>query len=112
MLTQSESTNGSQSTNQQPISVERMIEEASERYGLSASQMKRIAWCESHMGADPNAYDGRSGYYGVYQFSLSTWAWASVAAGFAGVPATDDYANVATAHWVMATVGPTQWGCK
>lgn len=92
--------------------VQEMIVQASIRWGLPPSRMLRIARCESRLGTDPNAYNGRSGHYGVFQFSPRTWAYASVRAGYVGASPLNDYTNIEVAMWLMKNVGPSQWTCK
>ncbi len=72
--------------------------------------------CESR--GNPAAVNASSGATGLFQFIPSTWGWASPAAGWAGYPATNAEANVASAAWlVQSSLDAGQpawkhWSCK
>lgn len=75
-----------------------------------------IMWCESH--GDPDAYNPYSGASGLFQFIPSTWASASVSAGYAGASAFDPEANTASAAWLAGEYERLglyywqPWNCK
>lgn len=75
-----------------------------------------IIWCESH--GDPDAYNPYSGASGLFQFIPSTWASASVSAGYAGASAFDPEANTASAAWLAGEYERLglyywqPWNCK
>jgi soluble lytic murein transglycosylase-like protein len=65
----------------------------------------RVAKCES--GYNPNAV-GPGGYYGLFQFSASTWR----TTPYGGQSWFDPVANANAAAWLYAKSGPAPWGCK
>ncbi len=68
--------------------------------------------CESN--GDPKAYNPSSGASGLFQFIPSTWASASVSAGYSGADVFDGPTNIAVAAWLSAN-SPSpwqQWSCK
>jgi uncharacterized protein YabE (DUF348 family) len=65
-----------------------------------------LAKCES--GGNPRAVNSRGGYYGLYQFSLSTWA--SVGGSGNPIDASADE-QTARAQTLYARSGAGQWGC-
>jgi hypothetical protein len=75
-----------------------------------------IMWCESQ--GDPDAYNPYSGASGLFQFIPSTWASASVSAGYSGASAFDPEANTATAAWLAGEYERLglyywqPWSCK
>lgn len=75
-----------------------------------------IMSCES-LG-DPEAYNPYSGASGLFQFIPSTWATASVSAGYAGASAFDPVANTASAAWLAGEYERLglyywqAWSCK
>jgi soluble lytic murein transglycosylase-like protein len=89
--------------------VPALIVDAAIRWGLSPERMLRVAWCESRW--DPDAR-GTGGHQGVFQFAPRTWAWASTNVGLEGASPFDPEANVEAASWLMATQGPSHWGCR
>ena len=65
-----------------------------------------LANCES--GGNPHAVDPSGSYYGLYQFSLSTWA----SVGGSGNPVNASAAEqTARAQKLYARGGASQWGC-
>ncbi len=72
----------------------------------------RTAMCvaQRESNFDPNAYNQKNGASGVFQFIPSTWAWASVQAGYDGASPFDADANIGTAAWVVANYGWSAWG--
>ncbi len=75
-----------------------------------------IMWCESR--GDPEAYNPYSGASGLFQFIPSTWASASVSAGYSGVSVFDPTANTASAAWLAGEYERLglyywqAWSCK
>ncbi|MEX1093484.1 MAG: transglycosylase SLT domain-containing protein [Acidimicrobiia bacterium] len=75
-----------------------------------------IMWCESR--GDPEAYNPYSGASGLFQFIPSTWASASVSAGYSGASAFDPAANTASAAWLAGEYERLglyywqAWSCK
>ena len=75
-----------------------------------------IMWCESR--GDAEAYNPYSGASGLFQFIPSTWASASVSAGYPGASAFDPEANVASAAWLAGEYERLglyywqAWSCK
>jgi peptidoglycan hydrolase CwlO-like protein len=75
-----------------------------------------IMWCESR--GDPEAYNPYSGASGLFQFIPSTWASASVSAGYPGASAFDPAANAAGAAWLAGEYERLglyywqAWSCK
>jgi hypothetical protein len=75
-----------------------------------------IMWCESR--GDPEAYNPYSGASGLFQFIPSTWASASVSAGYAGASVFDPAANTASAAWLAGEYDRLglyywqAWSCK
>lgn len=62
-------------------------------------QALEVMHCESR--GNPDATHPRSGAAGLFQFLESTWAWASVSAGFGGASRYDPEANVGSAAWLV-----------
>ncbi len=75
-----------------------------------------IMWCESR--GDPEAYNPYSGASGLFQFIPSTWASASVSAGYSGASVFDPAANAASAAWLAGEYERLglyywqAWSCK
>lgn len=92
--------------------VPEMIVEQANNEGVSAQKMLSIAWCESKYGTHPNTYNGKSGYYGIFQFALGTWSWASASAGVGEHGPNEDYYNIFVACWLARNYGYGSWGCK
>jgi hypothetical protein len=75
-----------------------------------------IMWCESR--GDPDAYNPYSGASGLFQFIPSTWASASVSAGYPGASVFDPAANAASAAWLAGEYERLglyywqAWSCK
>ncbi len=91
-------------------SIQRIIADAAVRWGASADQLLRVAYCESHY--DPNAYNPSSGASGLFQFLPSTWAANSVRAGYGGASPFDAVANANTAAMMFSRGQAGQWVCK
>lgn len=62
-------------------------------------QALEVMHCESR--GNPDATHPRSGAAGLFQFLESTWAWASVSAGFGGASRYDPEASVGSAAWLV-----------
>jgi hypothetical protein len=62
-------------------------------------QALEVMHCESR--GNPDATHPRSGAAGLFQFLESTWAWASVSAGYGGASRYDPEANVGSAAWLV-----------
>lgn len=75
-----------------------------------------IMWCESR--GDPEAYNPYSGASGLFQFIPSTWASASVSAGYSGASVFEPVANTASAAWLAGEYERLglyywqAWSCK
>lgn len=67
--------------------------------GDFVEQALRVMRCES--GGNPDAVHPGSDATGLFQFLASTWAFASVQAGFGGSSRFDAEANVAAAAWLV-----------
>lgn len=76
-------------------------------YQVSCADMHSIAECESTYGRDPNAYNGSSGFWGAFQFHLSTWL--STPPGQRGELATDDWAAAEGAAWMLLVGRRGEW---
>lgn len=102
------------------LTVPEKIENAALISFLDPDRMLRIAWCESKYGTHPNTYNGKSGYYGIFQFSMSTWhstvqrMFADKVGGgdFRASHPNDDDANIFVACWLAVNDGYRHWGCK
>ena len=83
------------------LDVYQIIWEAFEAQGwpITYNQAVRLARCES--GLNPQAV-GAAGEVGLFQFTTSTWSWASEGAGFAGHSRYSPVANASVAAWLMA----------
>jgi len=62
-------------------------------------QALEVMRCESR--GNPDATNPTSGAAGLFQFLDTTWAWASVRAGFANTSRYDPEPNVASAAWLV-----------
>ena len=81
-----------------------IIRAAAAKYGANADQMIRVAMCESHL--NPNSYNPRGGYTGLFQFAPSTFA----AHGGHNIWDAADQADVAAR--MFASGGAGAWSCK
>lgn len=61
--------------------------------------LQRVAYRESRY--NPNAYNPRGPYLGLFQFHPGTWAWMSPRAGVVGRSAYDPDAAAQTAAWAF-----------
>ena len=92
-----------------PGDIQSIIVAAAARYGADATQLLRVAKCES--GFNPNAYNA-SGASGLFQFMPATFAVNSVRAGFGGASIWDPVASANTAAYMFAHNQSGQWTCK
>ena len=90
--------------------VTAIIQSAAAAWGADASQMLRVAYCESHY--NPYAVNASSGAAGLFQFLPSTWAYQSPRAGYGGASPFDPVANANTAAMMFARGQASQWVCK
>lgn len=81
-------------------SITAIIYAAAEEYGLSGSYLLSVAACES--GLNPSAVNP-AGYYGLFQFSSSTWA----SQGYGSI--YDPVAQARTAARMLAAGGAGAW---
>jgi hypothetical protein len=93
-----------------PGDIEAMIRAAAGAWGADASQLLRVAWCESRY--NPSAINARSGASGLFQFMPATWAANSVRAGYAGASVFDPAASANVAAYMFARGQAAQWSCK
>lgn len=83
-----------------------IIREAAAAHGQSASDMERVARCES--GLNPYAIGGGGAWFGLFQFVPST---------FAGTPYADHeifdpWANAQAAAWMWSQGRKGEWTCQ
>src|SRR5687767_3995746 len=90
------------------VQLRALIVSVSQRYGVDAALLLRIAECESTL--NPRV-TGRDGAAGLFQVVPPTWAWVTERLGMAGASPYDPVANIEVAAWLMANLGPRQWGC-
>jgi hypothetical protein len=81
-------------------SIEDVIYDAAEEFGLSGSYLVSVAMCESHL--NPNAYNS-AGYHGLFQFDDQTWG----AYGYGSV--YDPVAQARTAARLIADGQSSRW---
>ena len=93
-----------------PAEIERIITEAAEAWGADASQLMRVAWCESRY--NPNAYNPTAQDTGLFQFIPETWRRESARAGYGGVSAFDPVASANTAAMLFSEGKSRLWTCK
>jgi hypothetical protein len=93
-----------------PSDIESVIRSAAAAWGADASQLLRVAWCESRY--NPSAVNARSGASGLFQFMPATWAANSVRAGYAGVSVFDPVASANVAAYMFSRGQAAQWSCK
>jgi len=93
-----------------PVDIEAVIRAAAAAWGADASQLLRVAWCESRY--NPLAYNPSSGASGLFQFMPRTWAANSVRAGYGGASAFDPVASANTAAYMFRNGQAWQWTCK
>lgn len=93
-----------------PADIETVIRAAAGAWGADASQLLRVAWCESRY--NPLAVNARSGAAGLFQFMPRTWAANSARAGYAGASVFDPVASANTAAYMFRNGQAWQWACK
>jgi len=93
-----------------PADIESVIRAAAAAWGADASQLLRVAWCESRY--NPYAVNARSGASGLFQFMPATWAANSVRAGYAGASVFDPVASANVAAYMFRNGQAGQWSCK
>jgi surface rod structure-forming protein G/transglycosylase-like protein with SLT domain len=93
-----------------PADIESTIRAAAAAWGADASQLLRVAWCESRY--NPSAINARSGASGLFQFMPATWAANSVRAGYAGASVFDPVASANVAAYMFSRGQAGQWSCK
>jgi hypothetical protein len=81
-------------------SIEEVIYDAAEEFGLSGSYLVSVAECESHL--NPYAYNA-AGYHGLFQFDGQTWT----AYGYGSV--YDPVAQARTAARLIADGQSSRW---
>jgi len=86
-----------------PGTIQAIIQQAANTYGVSYPWMLKIAQCES--GLNPHAYNPAGPYYGLYQFLMSTFK----ANGGTNIWDPVQQANI-TAK-MLAHGQAHQWGC-
>jgi Transglycosylase SLT domain len=97
----------------EPGSVQQIIASAFAPYGAPAVQWGlHVAACES--GFDPHAYNASGHYYGLFQFSMSTFlANAQRAAyGYSSNDIWDPAASARVAAYMYSKGQQGQWGCS
>ena len=90
--------------------IEAIIRAAAAAWGADASQLLRVAYCESRY--NPLAYNTRSGASGLFQFMPRTWAANSVRAGYSGASVFDPVASANVAAYMFRNGQAWQWACK
>lgn len=93
-----------------PAEIEAIIRAAAAAWGADASQLLRVAYCESRY--NPLAYNTRSGASGLFQFMPRTWAANSVRAGYSGASVFDPVASANVAAYMFRNGQAWQWACK
>jgi soluble lytic murein transglycosylase-like protein len=87
--------------------VETWIAEDAVSYGVSASWLLSVAWCESR--GNPYAV-GRAGEVGPFQFHPHG-VWWDTPAGLRGISPWDIRANVQMAAWAFSRGLSSHWSC-
>jgi soluble lytic murein transglycosylase-like protein len=96
------------SATQEGVDTREIIVRAAGRWGVDPDLMLAIAACESNL--NPNAV-GPDGAAGLFQIAPRTWQWGVETLGLGSVSPLDPQANAEVAAWLLATLGPGQWGC-
>ena|SRR5688572_5940162 len=91
------------------VQLRALIASVAQRYAVDGDLFLRIAECESQL--NPRV-TGRNGAAGLFQVIPSTWLWVTERLGMAGATPYDPVANAEVAGWLLATLGPSQWGCR
>lgn len=84
-----------------------IINAAAQKYGIDAQRLSRLMYCESK--GNTYAVGGGGKYFGLFQYSASTWAGASVGAGFSGASIYDATAQIYTTAWKISIQGYRAW---
>ncbi len=87
-------------------SIPDTIYAAAERWGVDGNRMACIAWFESTWRPWVTSPGGDRG---LFQFTDSTWIWASWNAGVGGSSPYDPYAAAESAAWLMSQGGWHHW---
>ena len=90
------------------VQIRALIASVSQRYGVDGELLLRIAECESSL--NPRV-TGRDGAAGLFQVVPATWDWVTERLRLPGASPYDPVANVEVAAWLLANLGPRQWGC-
>ena len=90
------------------VQLHSLIASVATRHGVDAELLVRIAECESRL--NPRV-TGRDGAAGLFQVMPATWGWVTGQLGIPEASPYDPVANVEVAAWLMANLGPRQWGC-
>ena len=91
------------------VQLRALIASVSQRYGVDDALMMRIAECES--GLNPRV-TGPDGAAGLFQVIPGTWEWVTERLELAGASPHDPVANIEVAAWLLANLGPREWGCQ
>lgn len=82
-------------------SVRHALSVAAATYGVPASRLTRVAYCESTL--DPSA--GNGPYQGLFQFGSTLWAHTP----YRDFPRTDPYASALAASWAFSRGMAPHW---
>ncbi len=83
------------------------LNDAGRKYGIDPGKLSRVMYCES--GGRPDAVSRTGRFHGLFQYLPSTWAGASVQAGFAGASIYDAKAQIYTTAWKASKQGWGAW---
>lgn len=86
--------------------IERIIEDAAQRYNQPRAAMLRVARCESNL--DPYAVNRAGPYYGLFQFLKSTWK----TTPYKNDDIFDPRANARAAAWMWKQGRRNEWACR
>ena len=90
------------------VQLRALIASVAQRYSVEGDLLVRIAECESRL--NPRV-TGRDGAAGLFQVMPATWGWVTGQLGIPEASPYDPVANVEVAAWLLANLGPRQWGC-
>jgi soluble lytic murein transglycosylase-like protein len=91
-------------------SIEQILIDAADEFGINRTVFLRIAWCESKH--DPDATNSLSGAAGLLQHLPQYFGPRAAAVGMAGASVYDPVANARAGAWLMAQQGTRPWSCK
>lgn len=97
-------------------SIEQIIIDAANKYGIDPNYALRIARCESSL--NPNSvnynYAEIPGHHpsGLFQHLTNYWPQRAIDYGYAGASVFDPVANANVTMAMWADVGTSQWECK